>query len=91
MPKDSVTKLGVDTMVPISIFGVLAGGIFWLSTMYTQVVNARHEIEGIKQHISEINESRADYRSKLWHNQRSIDRRLSKIEGKIDFLVERIK
>jgi hypothetical protein len=84
-------KLTTDTMIPISIFGVLAGGIFWLSVMYENTSHATSEIEVIKKQIADVNKSRASYRSKLWENQRQIDRRLSKIEGKIDFIVDELK
>jgi hypothetical protein len=84
-----ISKITAETMLPISLLGVVAGGIFWLSVLYVNVEHATAEIAGIKEEIHNVNNSRASYRSKLWANQRDIDRRLAKIEGKLDFLIER--
>lgn len=65
-------KLGPNTMVPLSILGVLTAGIFALSMMFGDISRANQEIGEIKKEM------------KLLY---LIDRRLSKIEGKLDLLL----
>jgi hypothetical protein len=84
-------KISLDTVVPLSLLGAISGGVFWFSAMYSDLTHATAEIAAIKINIKQINQSRAEYRKRLWENQRSIDRRLSQIEGKIDFLIEKKK
>ena len=69
-----MNKLTAETMVPISIIAVLAGGIFWLSVMYADLSHATSQIDSLKTDMERIN---------------VIDTRLSRIEGKIDILVGR--
>lgn len=49
-----------ETMVPLSVIGVLAGGIFWLSTLYAQGnVNAK-AIEKLNTQQEAMLEMKAD-------------------------------
>ena len=80
-------KITSETMIPLSFIVVLAGAILWLGTMYSDISHANLEISNLRSDIVKINESRAEYRKRLWESQRSIDRRLSQIEGKIDLLI----
>jgi hypothetical protein len=72
------------TMLPLSAIVVLAGGILWVTTMHANLSHASSELLVIKQDLKDIVESR-------WAIQRSIDQRLSQIEGKLDILVLRFE
>lgn len=66
------TTINSDTLIPLSALSVLVGGIFWLSVLYSDV----HSV------IQEIDEAKV-FRMKLWDQQMLMDRRLSRIEGKL--------
>ena len=68
------------TMIPISFLVVLTGGILWLATMHSNLSHASSELLTIKQDLKDIVESR-------WAVQRSIDQRLSRIEGQLDVIL----
>ena len=71
---DMITE---KTLVPISLLAVLAGGVFWLSSMYAQTTaNA--------QAIVEIKEAQKD-------DRREIIERLNHIDNKIDRLLRQTK
>lgn len=60
------------TLIPISFIAVAAGAIFWLTSLYSEVkANAKE--------LAQITAQQVDYVSTV----QMIDRRLSRIEGKI--------
>lgn len=77
-------KFDLNTMIPISILGVVIGGSVWLGTMHSSITAATINIRSINSEI-------AKYRIAIFENQRQLESRLSKIEGKIDFLVKETK
>lgn len=67
------TFLSEKTLVPISLLAVLAGGIFWLSSMYVQTQANAHA-------VVEIKEQQRD-------DRKEIIERLNLIDAKIDRLL----
>ena len=57
------------TAVSLGLVIVLAGGIVWLSTVFAQVRHNGEQISELKEHAKVVE---------------SIDRRLSRIEGKLN-------
>ncbi len=66
------STINSQTLIPLSALSVLVGGIFWLSVLYSDVQTVIHEIDEAKV-----------FRMKLWDQQMMMDRRLSRIEGKL--------
>jgi enamine deaminase RidA (YjgF/YER057c/UK114 family) len=65
------------TLIPVSLLTVVMGGVFWLSSMYAKT-NANAEA------IVEIKDQTRQDREHL-------DRRLNRIEAKLDRVIERRK
>lgn len=61
------------TLVPLSLVAIVAGGIFWLSTLYAEV---KANTDG----LSRIEERSDKYLTTV----EDINKRLSRIEGKLD-------
>lgn len=71
-----MSRITENTLIPISILGVIAGGIFWLSTIYAQGMQNAKDIDSL---TSELKEISIEIKS---HNQQVIDR-LARIEENI--------
>lgn len=67
------TIINEKTLVPVSLLAALAGGIFWLSSMYAQT-------QANAQAVVEIKETQKD-------DRREIIERLNMIDNKIDRLL----
>jgi len=65
-------KISEETLLPISLVIVLVGGVFWLSSAYSQITANAADIADIK-----------DERVELTTVISRIDRRLSRIEGRL--------
>lgn len=65
-------QISEDTLLPISLVIVLVGGVFWLSSAYSQISANAADIADIKQE-----------RETLTAVVSRIDRRLSRIEGRL--------
>lgn len=76
---DTITK---NTLIPVgavvTFIGVLIGSLIWLTTVYAQVISNGKAIE-------EIKEDKKAYESVV----RSIDKRLSNIEGRLDIKLKK--
>jgi hypothetical protein len=72
-------KITSSTMIPISVIAVIGGAAFWFSTMFVNLQSAEADIITLKRH-------QEDFRDLILANQSSIDRRLSKIEGKVNYI-----
>ena len=72
-------KISLDTLAPLSFLGVLAGGVFWLTSVIARV-DALASAQ-TKQESFELRRQDSDERMKdLLHN---IDIRLTRIEQKL--------
>ena len=91
MPKRIAEVFGTETLIPVSILSFVCGGVFWLSVMYADLSHANAQIISMKQEMQAGRDIRRTHSSRMWENQRAIDRRLSTIEGKLDFLIKRMK
>lgn len=84
--------LSSETFIPIvwvgTIIIVLIGGILWLTEIRGVAVANKDSIKRIEQEVTDINETRAAYRTRIWESIRSQDKRLARIEGKIDILIQ---
>jgi len=69
---EKIGKITESTLIPLSLLAVLAGGIFWLSTLYA-------EVRTNSAAVAEMKMTQADGYKSL----QSIDQRLSRIEGKL--------
>ena len=69
---EKLKKLSEDTLIPVSFMVVLAGGIFWLSSMYS-------EVKANTTSVDELKKTNEAYMKTV----QSIDTRLSRIEGKL--------
>lgn len=69
-----------DTLIPLSVLGVVCGGIAWLGAMHMDLSHANSEIKTLSGELTG-----------LMDNQRSIDRKLSKIEGQLEFIINHIQ
>ena len=69
-----------ETLIPLSVLGAVCGGVAWLSAMHMDLTHANAEIANFKTELSSMVD-----------NQRGIDRRLSKMEGQLDFIVNHIE
>jgi len=83
--------INATTMIPLSAFVAISAGIFWLSVMYENVQNMNEEIKQIKIQLVGLNRERQADREKVWRIEKTIDSRLSKIEGKLDILIRNKK
>lgn len=83
--------INATTMIPLSAFVAISAGIFWLSVMYENVQNMNEEIKQIKIQLVGLNRERQADREKVWRIEKTIDSRLSKIEGKLDILISNKK
>lgn len=70
------TILSRDTLIPVGFVLAIAGGIFWLSQMYSQVQQNRVAIGQIRQDITVIRDEQSD-----------VSDRMARIETKIDLLL----
>lgn len=61
-------KITENTLIPLSLLAVIAGGIFWFSTLYAEVRASSTDIQDLKNTMRQL---------------QSIDQRLSRIEGKL--------
>lgn len=69
---DKLKKISEDTLIPLSFIVVLSGGVFWITSMYS-------EVKANTQSIQELKETNEAYIRTV----QSIDSRLSRIEGKL--------
>ena len=83
-------KITQNTMVPLSFIAVIAGSIFWLAVLSTDLRSAQKDIEKLEKIIGTTNTELKILREKSYKNHLEISRKLAKIEGKIDFLVDRL-
>jgi hypothetical protein len=67
-----MSKITENTLIPISVFAVVAGGIFWLSSLYIQTKANADSLDKI--------ERKQDLYTETLN---SIDRRLSVIEYEV--------
>lgn len=68
-----MTKLTEKTTISISLMLALLGGVFWLSTIYSQSVANAKALEKIS--VEQLNYNK---------NLEAINTRLSRIEGALD-------
>jgi len=77
---DSITK---DTLIPIGIAAaavvVLAGGIFWLSTLWSDVQNLKSNQDRLQNQIYQTNDTVS-----------KISERLIRLETKTDSVLEKL-
>ena len=79
-----------DTLImPISLLGTVCGGVFYLSVMYADIEHNNQKIKFIQHEIEKINSAMEKSSKLIWENQMTIDRRLSRIEGKLDMLIKK--
>ena len=72
-------KITSSTMIPISVMAVIGGAAFWFSTIFVNLQSAEGDIISLKRRQEE-------FRNLILASQSSIDRRLSKIEGKVNYI-----
>lgn len=84
-------KITQDTMIPLYFLVVIVGGVFWLSNMYAGIESAKADIASMKKNMEKDEDQKAEVKSMIWQNQTSIDRRLTKIEGQIEYIVKQIE
>lgn len=84
-----------DTLVPIGVVSgfliILIGGVLWLSEIRSIAASNKEQIIAIHEDIDEINDSRAEYRKRLWESIRRQDERLARIEGKLQVIYDTLK
>lgn len=80
--------LSENTMVPVSLVIIIIGGSVWLGTQYSLAKNNADQIVKIHSDIEGIEESRNQRRTQLWNRINDQGKRLSRIEGKLDILIE---
>lgn len=82
--------LGGQTLLPVSAVVVLAGGIFWLSSMYALAAENADKLRHLKVEVASIE---ADW---MFFRQRVTDKidvhsdRLARIEEKLDSILQRL-
>ena len=73
----SISKITELTLLPISLVIVIIGGVVWLTQIYA-LANSN------KTSVVEIKDRQESVYNRLDSNLNSIDRRLSRIEGKLN-------
>lgn len=80
MPGEKRSFISMDTVIPISLLITLAGGIFWLSTMFSNVQQNTKSIESLQEQVTEVN-----------NNYVNLLDRTARIETKLDLILEAVK
>ena len=81
-------KITPNTLIPISFIAVAVGFILWLSQIYITAQANAQSITDLKADIYRYQADEFHRRSKIFDLLRTIDRRLSKIEGHLDARAE---
>lgn len=75
-----MTKISEKSYVSIGVVVIIIGGVMWLTTLFSKV-NAQSEAMAAQvDEIKQLKETQRDYNKTV----ESIDRRLSRIEGRMD-------
>lgn len=85
--EDSKFHIGVNTWFPLVSLPLIVGVIAWLTTMFSYTQQNAEAISMIRKEVSAINDSRDGYRKHMWDSIRDQDKRLARMEGKIDALL----
>ena len=79
------------TLVPIFYVAVtlatVVGAIAWLTEIRSLAKTNTDQILKLERVVIDINNSLASYRTRLWESIRTQDKRLARIEGKLDVLL----
>ena len=86
MPEARPTTFGPNTLIPVSVLVAVVGGVFWLTSIFVLAENNADAIISLKKEVQLTNDSRAEYRRRLWEAIRKQDARLARIEGKLDVI-----
>lgn len=79
MKEAGKTILSANTLIPLSAIGVIAGAVFWLSSLYASVTALKTTVAAFEQRIMTIESQ----------NVINADR-MARIETKIDILIQAI-
>lgn len=69
MTRDKLERITSDTLVPVSVLAVLAGGVFWLSAMYSQVQANSKSLETYNATVGNIDKRLSRIEGKLGVNE----------------------
>lgn len=83
-----LTTITEATLLPISLVIAMLGGAAWLTKMYSIAADNKLQIAAIYEDLDEVEASRNFRRSQLWDRINDQDKRLARIEGKIDILLK---
>lgn len=86
MPLDRI--INQHTLIPLSGIAVAMGAVFWLTNVYASVLSNTAAVKELKSSVQSTDDSRAEYRQRLWQAIRSQDKRLAVIEGKLDVIAD---
>ncbi len=76
-----VRQITQETLIPLSLVFVLAGGLVWITSISTVATTNAHSIALIKDHISnDVSSIKLDVKD-INHKANMIESRLSRIEG----------
>lgn len=64
-------------LVPLSVVGVVAGGIMWLTSLHANVSDTAERMD-------HMDTASLTMQTKIYDELKELNRRLSRIEGKID-------
>lgn len=67
--------------IPVTTLAILFGGVVWLTSLHNLT-------EKNKEDIQALNEDFDRFKSKVYLRLNSLDERLARMEGKIDFLIK---
>ena len=83
-------KISERTALPLSVVAVIlvtvVGGVLWLSEIRALAIRNSERINVIEASI----EATRNYRAEIWRSVTDQEKRLGRIEGKIDTIVETI-
>lgn len=65
MTREKLVRITGDTLVPISVLVIIAGGIFWLSAMHSQVQANSKILEGYTATVQNIDKRLSRIEGKL--------------------------